>query len=114
MCERQSFAELYIPLIECINLSDNGPGGDSMVIESDKLAERTPRGLIREDDVQRPIALEDSTRRQPVRNAPGVDLDGRPPQGPTLREDVCYEHVMVAPIFNERLHSSQHFPPATD
>jgi len=85
-----------------------------MVIESDKLAERTPRGLIREDDVQRPIALEDSTRRQPVRNAPGVDLDERPPQGPSLRGAVCHEHVMVAPIFNERLHASQHFPPARD
>ena len=89
--------ELYAPLVERVDVPDGTLGKDTVLIESDELAERCRGQPLQEDRVGRPITLERTVRHEPVGRALGMNFLWSLTKSErfALRENVGEQHVML-------------------
>src|SRR5271169_2156998 len=70
----KDLAELDAPLVERIDVPDSALGKDTVLVKTDKLAERRWCQLLQQDRVGRPIAFERAVGHEPVGRALGADF----------------------------------------
>ena len=102
---RQHLTKLDTPLIEWIDLPDSALGKNHVLVQRHEFAQHFGSQSLCKDHVRRPVALEHAVGREPFGCAFGLDLlreSCRRPV-PPLRENICYQHVVVTADRVQRL-----------